>query len=235
MLVGFMKACDVADIKPKRFMLQTGAKQYGSHMGPVLVPQFENDPRIGGEPNFYYPQEDRLFEYCSRHGAQWNVVRPSFIMGAVGDSQINYLYGLGIYAAIQAHLKQPIHFPASLESWTTISGQSSAFMNAYLEEWAVLDPKAGNQAFNAEDGSYFTWGRFWPLLAKWFGTTYTTPELDKSKYKSIPLALKTPPRGYVSPPLSSPPLSTPISDLTYLTFSLSDSAPKPPSLQAPAS
>lgn len=196
MLVNFLKACDFAGFKPRRFMLQTGAKNYGLHLGPNLIPQFENDPRVGGEPNFYYPQEDALKEYCSKRNVGWNVARPSFILGAVGDNLLNHLYGLAIYASVQGHLKRPLQFPASLQMWDMIFDQSSAYMNAYLEEWMVLNPDAANQAFNAKDDSHFTWGRFWPMLARWYGTDgYTTPELDESKFKIVPLALKKPPRG----------------------------------------
>lgn len=40
-------------------------------------------PRVELEPNFYYPQEDRLFEWTKKHSIQWNVAMPSYIIGAV--------------------------------------------------------------------------------------------------------------------------------------------------------
>ena len=49
----FVEAIKLADINPKRFLLQTGAKNYGGHLGPTKVPQEESDPRITLEPNFY--------------------------------------------------------------------------------------------------------------------------------------------------------------------------------------
>ena len=53
LLSNFLEAMKVASIKPSRFMLQTGAKNYGVHLGPTKVPQEETDPRITFEPNFY--------------------------------------------------------------------------------------------------------------------------------------------------------------------------------------
>ncbi|TKA34508.1 hypothetical protein B0A49_13203 [Cryomyces minteri] len=62
----FLEALPIASIKPKPIMLQTGAKNYGLHLGPTTVPQEESDPRVLLEPNFYYPQEDYLWSYCKQ-------------------------------------------------------------------------------------------------------------------------------------------------------------------------
>ncbi len=71
-------------------------------------------------------------------------------------------------------------------------------LNAYLEEWAVLTKEAGNEAFNAQDGLPFTWGRLWSYLANWYGTTWTPPEADESKYRVFESRHKEgTPRGYV--------------------------------------
>tara|TARA_R110002060_G_scaffold1755_3_gene3283 strand:- start:841 stop:978 length:138 start_codon:yes stop_codon:yes gene_type:complete len=43
-----------------------------------LNPAVESDPRVEIEPNFYYPQEDMLWEYCGREGVGWNVIRPAW-------------------------------------------------------------------------------------------------------------------------------------------------------------
>ena len=141
-------------------MLQTGAKQYGFHIGPATSPSFESDPRVLLESNFYYPQEDLLSAYCKESGAQWNVVRPSYIIGAVRDNLLNHMVGLAVYASVQAYLKKPLDFPGDYVAWDREYCQSTALLNAYLEEWAVLSAHTGNEAFNAQDGLPFTWGRF---------------------------------------------------------------------------
>lgn len=180
---------------PKRFLLQTGAKHYGFHIGPAMNPSFESDPRIVLEPNFYYPQEDLLKEYCKLNETSWNVIRPSYIIGAVRESALNYLIGLAIYGAVQAHLERPLDFPGDFTAWDREFCQSTALLNAYFEEWVVLTGQAGNEAFNIQDGQPFTWGRFWPYLASWYGTKWTAPEADESKYHLSESRWKETPRG----------------------------------------
>ena len=182
-------------MKPKRFFLQTGGKHYGVHLGPVLTPTFETDPRPTIENNFYYHQQDRLAEWCLKKGVQWNVARPSIIDGAVHDSALNYLVGIAVYAAVQAHLGQPLYFPATIHEWGRERSHSSAKLNAYFEEWLVLNSRTGNNAFNIVDGSSFTWGRLWIYLAEWYGTTWVPPEEDKSKYRTSYARHNASPRG----------------------------------------
>ena len=78
LLRNFLGALEVAKITPKRrFLLQTGAKNYGIHLGPFRTPAAESDPRVTIEPNFYYPQEDMLFEWCKKNSTHWNIICPA--------------------------------------------------------------------------------------------------------------------------------------------------------------
>ncbi|KIW44375.1 uncharacterized protein PV06_05389 [Exophiala oligosperma] len=199
LLRNFLGALEICSLKPRRVLLQTGAKQYGFHMGPATSPSFESDPRVLLENNFYYPQEDLLVDYCRRNSAQWNVVRPSYIIGAVRDNLLNHMVGLSVYGSVQAYLNRPLAFPGDYVAWDREYCQSTAMLNAYLEEWAALSPNTGNEAFNAQDGLAFTWGRFWPYLAKWYGTTFTPPEMDESKYRVSVSRHDQNPRGYGPP------------------------------------
>ncbi|KAL1995878.1 hypothetical protein VTN49DRAFT_744 [Thermomyces lanuginosus] len=196
LLKNFLGALREANLKPKRFLLQTGAKHYGFHIGPATNPSFESDPRVDLEDNFYYPQEDALFDYCKETGVQWNVVRPSYIIGAVSHGALNHMIGLAVYGAVQAHLKQPLAFPGDYAAWDREYCQSTALLNAHFEEWAVLTEQAANEAFNIQDGTSFTWGRLWPYLARWYGTTWTPPEEDQSKYRATQSRHVRTPRGY---------------------------------------
>lgn len=196
LLSNFLEALPQAAIKPKRIMLQTGAKNYGLHLGPTVVPQEESDPRVLLEPNFYYPQEDFLFAFCQQHGISWNVARPSFILGAVPDAAMNVCFPLVVYASVCKHLGHKLSFPGDLSSWESTQVQSSSMMNGYLEEWSVLTDKAADQAFNAFDDSAFTWGKFWPKLAKLYNLEYVTPD-TKGKHHEIVQQHNPPPRGYV--------------------------------------
>jgi len=52
MFKNFIAALKLASVTPKRIVLQTGAKNYGVHLGPALPPAVESDPRVMIEPNF---------------------------------------------------------------------------------------------------------------------------------------------------------------------------------------
>ncbi|KAJ7247978.1 NAD dependent epimerase/dehydratase family protein-like protein [Mycena rebaudengoi] len=196
LLSNFLTALTQVAIVPRRVLLQTGAKQYGVHLGPAKVPAEETDPRVLLEPNFYYPQEDYLLRWCAAAGVGWNVVRPSYILGAVQDAAMNLIFPLAVYAAVAKKMGRKIEFPGDMEAWETLQDQSSATLNGYLEEWAVLTEDAKDQAFNATDGSHFTWSQFWPRLAKVFGVEWEGPVLDPKQYKVIKRLREETPRGY---------------------------------------
>lgn len=175
LLSNFLQALQQAAITPKRFMLQTGAKKYGIHLGPTKLPQQESDPRVELEPNFYYPQEDLLFEYSKTTGCGWNIAMPGPITGAVPDAAMNYAYPLAVYASVCKRLGKPLEFPGDEASWQMNQSMSYAKMNAYLEEWSVLQGPA-DEMFNAFDGSAFTWEAAWPEIASWYGLESKGPQ-----------------------------------------------------------
>lgn len=199
LLKNFCEALPLASIKPKRIMLQTGAKNYGIHLGPAATPQEEHHPRVMLEPNFYYPQEDFLWDFCSKQSISWNVCMPAGILGAVPDAAMNLVFPLGVYASVQRHLGKPVEFPSDLQSWDTNRCMSSSKMNAYMEEWAVLTDGAKNEKFNTMDGTTFTWGNFWPKFAQWYGMEYKTPSMNDSEYTTITTRFDPPPRGFGPP------------------------------------
>lgn len=111
---------------------------------------------------------------------------------------MNVCFPLAVYASVRRHLGQPLDFPYDLTAWDMSVTQSSALLNSYLEEWAVLTDGAANEAFNASDDGIFTWSKFWPLLASWYGLDYIRPD-DKGKYEDLILPHNPPPRGYGPP------------------------------------
>ncbi|KAL0776812.1 hypothetical protein CaCOL14_006330 [Colletotrichum acutatum] len=196
LLQNFLDGLEKSSIRPKRIVLQTGAKNYGGHIGQAISPFVESAQRVTSEPNFYYPQEDALFDHCARTGAKWNVFRPSWIIGAVENAQMNAFYGLGVYAAVQAHLGRPLEFPGTMAAWLKDHAHSHAHLTGYLSEWAVLNEHCGNEAFNSSDQGSFSHALFWPELAKWFGISEVgRPELDESKMQKISMPGE-PPIGF---------------------------------------
>lgn len=174
------------------------------HLGPVDVPWTESDPRVTTlDNNFYYRQEDSLSAFTKKHGTSYNVIIPSWILGAVKEAAMNILYPLAVYAAVQKHLKLPLDFPGDIIAWDKEQLESTAQMNAYFSEWAALNPNAKDESLNIVDDYRFNWGRFWPILASWYGLNWSPPDKD-AKYTEI--EIPTNPRGYVKSSLTSIPL-----------------------------
>lgn len=132
----FLEALEVASIIPKRILLQTGGKSDGSHAGRTRYPLVESDP----QPrhilnNFYYGQEDALFDFCKRHiELGWNIVRPAAVIGVTPQSPLNLFYPLAIYAAVQAHKGEPFVFNSDFSAWQRECTHSSARLAGYLSE-----------------------------------------------------------------------------------------------------
>jgi nucleoside-diphosphate-sugar epimerase len=183
MLQKFLDASVMAGIKPKRFMLQTGAKNYGGHVGRARTPNLESDPQPRHlAPNFYYPQEDMLLKYCQDHDVDWNVVMPPFIIGAVENAQMNGLFPLAVYAAVAAERNEPLVFPYDWAAWQHSSHHGTARLTGYLTEWIVLEQKCANQRFNSQDTSPMSGDRLFEALAEWFGVEagVTPPPMEET-------------------------------------------------------
>ncbi|KAK3066566.1 hypothetical protein LTR53_017034 [Teratosphaeriaceae sp. CCFEE 6253] len=191
LLSNFLEGMKIAGITPRRFMLQTGAKNYGVHLGPTKLPQEETDPRVTLEPNFYYP-EDLVSKYCKDTGCGWNLCMPGPILGGVPDAAMNAAFPLAVYCAVSKKLGQPLEFPGDIASWQMNQSMSSSMMNAYMEEWAVLLGPA-NQKYNTCDSSAFAWESTWPRIAGWYGLESKGPQDGDSYVEN-----ETPhnPRGY---------------------------------------
>ena len=62
LISNFIEGLKFANLTPKRFLLQTGAKQYGFHIGPATSPSFESDPSMSSQSVTH-----RLFRNGCRH------------------------------------------------------------------------------------------------------------------------------------------------------------------------
>ena len=198
----FLEALQKANIKPKRLVLQTGAKNYGVHIGRHRSPANESDPPPSHlEPNFYYPQYELLFDYCKANNVGWNIIMPAWIIGAVTTTQITGLHPYAVYAAVQAHKGEPLRFPSTFQIWQDERKHATARLTGYLTEWAVLEDKCKDQKFNAQDTAPLSWDRFFNELARWYGAKGVIgPEEDESKFKSIVgKSGKATPLGYGPP------------------------------------
>jgi len=196
LLSNFLSALELSNKIPKRFLLQTGGKHYGVHLGPALTPMEESDPRFLARPNFYFPQEDLLWQWAKKNNTGWNVMRPGFIIGAVPEAAMTIAWGLSIYASVQRELGKTLEFYGDLPAWDAEKHLSSALLIGYHAEWTVLNPEAKNEILNIADGSLFTYGKFWPVLAGVFDIPYSPPALDDSEFQTVTMPETPPPRGF---------------------------------------
>jgi nucleoside-diphosphate-sugar epimerase len=159
--------------------LVTGTKQY---LGPfeaygqtaAETPFREDTPRLPGE-NFYYTQEDILFDAAERGGFSWSVHRPHSIVGYALGNAMNMGVTLAVYATICRETEQPFIFPGSHLQWNALTDVTDARLLAHHLEWAALTSQARNQAFNVVNGDVFRWRWLWPQLAAYFGIEAAGP------------------------------------------------------------
>ena len=165
-----------------------------------MVPQTEDTPaqRIPHE-NFYFAQEDALSAWATAHKISWVVTRPGFILGANPHAFINIAYPLALYASIQRELGLKLEFPADVSAWDANKDNTTAKLIGYFSEWAVITEDAANEAFNLVDDSPFSYGRFWPEVAAWYGLGFGTPKEGEDAYTVVTMGMDPPPRGFGGP------------------------------------
>ena len=158
----------------KHAALVTGLKHY---LGPFeayatgatpLTPFREEQGRQPVE-NFYYEQEDRLFEAAERYGFTWSVHRPHTVIGYAIGNAMNMGLTLAVYATLCRESGQPFVFPGSATQWNCLTDMTDARLLARHLEWAATSPAAANEDFNVVNGDIFRWKWMWTRLAEWFG------------------------------------------------------------------
>jgi len=153
--------------------LVTGLKHYlGSFDDYAKVkpytPFLENSPRLPGT-NFYYAQEDVLFEAAAQRGFTWSVHRPHTLIGFVIGNAMNMAVTLAVYASICKHTGRPFVFPGSPEQYHAVTDVTDARMLAKQLYWAATTPEAANVPFNVVNGDLFRWTWLWQQIADYFG------------------------------------------------------------------
>ncbi|KAM0270233.1 hypothetical protein ACHAQH_009515 [Verticillium albo-atrum] len=177
MLQSFLTALDKSGAAKsvKRIVLVTGAKQYGVHLGPPKNPMLESDPWLRDEekfpPNFYYRQQDVLKDFCSKSNGkiEWTVTYPNDVIGVAKGNFMNLATALGLYAAVNKEMGNDLAFPGSEAFYLRFDCFTEAKLHAEFCEWAALEPKAANEAFNVVNGDVESWQNLWPMLARRFG------------------------------------------------------------------
>lgn len=154
--------------------LVTGLKHY---LGPFeaygkgALPQtpFREDQGRLDIENFYYAQEDAVFDASARDGFAWSVHRPHTIIGKAVGNAMNMGTTLACYATLCRALNRPFTFPGSAAQWNGLTDMTDARLLARHLLWASTEPKAANEAFNVVNGDVFRWSWMWGRIADWFG------------------------------------------------------------------
>lgn len=154
--------------------LVTGLKHY---LGPfeaygqgALPPTpFREEQGRLDVPNFYYAQEDMLFEAASRDGFGWSVHRPHTIIGFAVGNGMNMGVTLAVYATICRETGRPFVFPGSSAQWNGLTDVTDARLLARHLAWAATTEGARDEAFNIVNGDVFRWRWMWDRIAGWFG------------------------------------------------------------------
>ena len=134
----------LAGQKPQRVALVTGLKHY---LGPFeayakakpITPFREEQPRLPYE-NFYYEQEDVVFDRANRMGFAWTVHRPHTLIGYAVGNAMNMAATLGAYAAICKEAGKPFVFPGSPEQFTACVDITDGRVLAKQLAWAATTP-----------------------------------------------------------------------------------------------
>lgn len=156
----------------------------GAHLGPVEVPMHEGMPRYEdhGE-NFYYPQEDFMFDLASKRNWHWNVIRPNAIIGftPAGNGMSSALT-MAIYILCCRELGETPAFPGNEYFWNSVDDSSYAPSIADMSIWASTNDNTKNESFVHTHGDMIVWKHFWPKLANYYDVGVRTVLLANSHY-----------------------------------------------------
>jgi nucleoside-diphosphate-sugar epimerase len=181
----------LSDAPLEHAALVTGLKHY---LGPFEAyaqakpdtPFVESQARLPYD-NFYYEQEDILFDAAARRGFTWSVHRPHTMIGWALGNAMNMGVTLALYGSICRETGRPFVFPGSPEQYEGVTDITDARLLARQLAWAATAPAAANEAFNIVNGDVFRWKRMWGVLAEGIGVEpapypgHATPLVDQMR------------------------------------------------------
>jgi nucleoside-diphosphate-sugar epimerase len=162
----------IAEAPVQHAALVTGLKHYlGSFDDYAKVtpytPFLESSPRLPGA-NFYYAQEDVLFEKAKEQGFTWSVHRPHTMIGFVVGNAMNMAVTLAVYATICKQTGRPFVYPGSPEQYNAVTDVTDARILAKQLHWAATTTEAADTPFNIVNGDVFRWTWLWKQIADYF-------------------------------------------------------------------
>jgi nucleoside-diphosphate-sugar epimerase len=154
--------------------LMTGLKHY---LGPFDAyaagkmpdtPFHEDEPRLP-TANFYYAQEDVLWDAAKSQGFRWSVHRAHTVIGHAVGNAMNMGLTLAVQATLCRELGLPFVFPGSETQWNALTDMTDSGLLAEHMIWAATEENVGDEAYNIVNGDVFRWRWMWPRLAAYFG------------------------------------------------------------------
>jgi nucleoside-diphosphate-sugar epimerase len=154
-------------------VLVTGLKHYlgpfeAYAKTPAETPFRERQDRLPYE-NFYYAQEDVLFEAAQRQGFTWSVHRPHTMIGYALGNAMNMGVTLAVYGSICRATGEPFVFPGTPQQYNGVTDVTDARLLGRHVAWSATEPAARNQAFNTVNGEVFRWRQMWTRVAEGLG------------------------------------------------------------------
>ena len=154
--------------------LVTGLKHY---LGPFEAygtgatrdtPFHEDEPRLEA-PNFYYAQEDELWQAAEHYRFAWSVHRSHTMIGHAVGNAMNLGQTLAAQAALCRAEGLPFVFPGNEVQWNGITDMTDTGLLARQMIWAATTPGLPSQAYNTANGDVFRWRWMWPRIARLLG------------------------------------------------------------------
>jgi nucleoside-diphosphate-sugar epimerase len=167
--------------------LQTGGKYYNVHLMPVPSPAREDEQRSTSNiGNFYFDQEDALAEASKGQEWSWNVIRPEAIIGhTFKPNGMNSALTFALYFLVCRELNVEAKMPTNQIYWAGHDCVSDARLVADLSIYVSTNPRCANEAFNINNGDYFTWKYMWPRLASYFKASASSDQIFSKPVPNI--------------------------------------------------
>ena len=143
--------------------LVQGAKAYGGHVGPVVVPMREDGPRHP-HANFYWLHEDHANARAREAGFAVTIFRPQVLLGSAPGAAMNPVAAIGAYAALCRELGRPFAYPGAGNGFMEMV-DAGLLAEAFV--WAVEAAAAAHQTVNVTNGDVMVLAHAWPALAGW--------------------------------------------------------------------
>ena len=129
------------------------------------TPFHEEEPRLSS-PNFYYAQEDELFDAAARNGFSWSVHRAHTVFGFAIGNAMNMVLTLSAPTRRSARSAgRRSSSPARPPSGTSVTDVTDADLLAEQMIWTATHDAGRNEAFNIANGDVFRWRWLWPQIA----------------------------------------------------------------------